>query len=119
MRPWDFKYVMFRALNNKDLDSKARPGYRFDLPNLPGIDLIVARRDDPLMSSVVTAPYWDQWGVFDEASGIYIGVCARSRNPCYEAAVKELEHDTPESYAIRINMLHCKRITTILTGGMK
>ena len=62
MRPWDFKYVMFQALDNKDLDSKARPGYRFDLPNLPGIDLIVARRDDPLMSSVVTAPYWDQWG---------------------------------------------------------
>ena len=119
MRPWDFKYVMFQALDNKDLDSKARPGYRFDLPNLPGIDLIVARRDDPLTASVVTAPYWDQWGIFDEESGFYIGVSARARNACYEAAVKELEHDTPESYALRINELHCKRVTAILTGGMK
>lgn len=117
MRPWDFKYVMFQALNNREMDSKARPGYRFNLQNLPGIDLIVARRDDPLMWGV--APYWDLWGVFDEESGFYIGVCAGSRNPCYEAAVKELEHDTLESYALRINELHCKRMTAILTGGTK
>lgn len=117
MSPAEFPYVMFQALNNRDLDSKARPGYRFNLPNLPGVNLVVSRRDDTLTWGSV--PYGDQWGIFDEESGFYIGVSARARNACYETAVKLLKRDTPESYALRINDLHCRRITTILTEGMK
>lgn len=117
MSPAKFPYVMFQALNNRDLDSRARPGYRFDLPNLPGISLVISRRDDTLTWGA--APHWDPWGVFDEESGFYIGVSARARNACYEAAVKALKHVTPESYALRINELHCMRMTAILTGGMK
>ena len=117
MIPAEFPYVMFQALNNRDLDSKDRPGYRFSLPSLPGISLVISRRDDTL--PLGAAPYRDPWGVFDEESGFYIGVSARTRNPCYEAAVKLLKHDTPESYALRINELHCMRMTAILTGGMK
>ena len=109
----NFEYVGFQALNRNDTGSRHRPGYRFDLPNLPGVKLIISRRDD------ANPPYWQPWGIFDETSGLYIGIADMSRNKCYELAVKEMGHYTPEQYAMVVNILHCDRTTAILTGAMK
>lgn len=59
------------------------------------------------------------WGVYDEESGFYIGAYGPTREACYANAIVHLGKHTPESYAAKIKDLHIKRMTTILTGGMK
>jgi hypothetical protein len=92
------------------------PGYRTGLSNLPGVNLVLAHRTAKQFGEVVTL---SKWGVYDEGSGFYLNIFGSTRTKCYELAVAMLGHYTPESYAEMIEGRYHKRITAILTGGMK
>ena len=92
------------------------PGYRFSLPNLPGVNLVLAHRTAKTQELAVSLR---SWGVYDEESGFYQGAHGPTRTACAANAIAHLGKYTPESYAERIKDMYIKRMTAILTGGMK
>lgn len=109
-------FTKMMAVTRPPIEVENWPGYRFCLSNLPGVNLVLAHRtakDYGVSVSLST------WGVYDEESGFYQGAHGPSREACFTNAIVYLGKYTPESYATRIKDMYIRRMTAILTGGMK
>jgi len=109
-------FTKLLTVNRPPIEVVNWPGYRTGLPNLPGINLVLAHLT-AMRSGIVTSRAG--WGVYDEESGFYLGIHGPTRVECCANAIGWLGKYTPESYATMIKGMHVNRMTAILTGGMK
>lgn len=110
-------FTKMLTVNRPPIEVQDWPGYRTGLSNLPGINLVLAHRTSKTIGGG-TSPL-SEWGLYDEESGFYLGVRGTTCQACHANAVCKLGDHTLETYAAMIEARHVKRITTILTGGMK
>ena len=110
-------FTKLMTVTSPPIEVEGWPGYRTGLSNLPGVNLVIAHRTAKRPEGIVIL--WDHWGMYDEESGFYLGIHGPTRTKCHENAIVKLANDTPESYAAMIEGRYTKRMTNILTGGMK
>ena len=109
-------FTKLLTVNRPPIEVENWPGYRTGLSNLPGINLVLAHRTAKRCEIPTSLP---GWGVYDEESGFYLGIHGPTRTACTANAIVWFGKFTPESYAAMIEARHVKRMTAILTGGMK
>lgn len=109
-------FTKMMTVNCPPIEVENWPGYRISLPNLPGINLVLAHRTAKYGETAISLA---GWAVYDEESGFYLGIHGPTRVECCANAIIWLGKYTPESYATMIEGRHVKRMTAILTGGMK
>ncbi len=109
-------FTKMMAVTRPPVEVENWPGYRFGLSNLPGVNLVLAHRTAKDYGVAVSL---STWGVYDEESGFYQGAHGPSRITCAANATVHLGKYTSESYATRIKNMYVRRMTTILTEGMK
>lgn len=107
-------FTKMMTVNCPPIEVENWPGYRISLPNLPGINLVLAHRTAKYGEITISRA---GWGVYDEESGFYLGIHGPTRTACFENAIVQLGYYTPESYVAWIRGKHIRRTTAILTGG--